>query len=107
MLMVVFGAGASHGCRREEVESGGLRPPPLTAGLFAERYGEFAARYPASRAAIVRLRNDVQQNPDLLIESAIGRLYEEARGDPERARHLLALRFYLTDLIQAQANLWS
>jgi hypothetical protein len=103
--MVVFGAGASHGSRRHTRADGTL-PPPLTAALFGEEFGSFAARYPASRPAIVHLRQALERHPNELIEEAIGRLYEEASRYAERARHLLALRFYLSDLIQQQADEW-
>jgi hypothetical protein len=39
------------------------------------------------------------ERPDALIEAEIGKLFNEAPNNPERARHLLALRFYLNDVI--------
>src|ERR1039458_2457729 len=122
MLMIIFGAGASYGSRPfpeqgDEsllgIAAGAGRPmvprPPLTDGLFSEELGEFAASYPSCRPAIVRLRHAHELRPEAPVEEEIARLYEDARGprgDPERERHLLALRFYLWDLIQTQTRAW-
>lgn len=46
------------------------------------------------------------EHPDTPIEVAIGNLYEAAARSPERSRHLLALRFYLCDLVETVANEW-
>jgi hypothetical protein len=111
MLMVVFGAGASYGSRPERGPLAVPMPkepvrPPLTNELLSGRHGAFAARYPSSKPAIVALRRALSEDPDCPIESAIGDLYEAAAGNPERARHLLALRFYLCDLIETVSNEW-
>lgn len=110
MLMVIFGAGASHGSRPgDSLASDQLRNlnrPPLTRELLDERYGEYAARYPSSRPAIVALRKALSDDPNLPIETAIAELYEAASGSPERARHLLALRFYLWDLLRTVSRAW-
>jgi hypothetical protein len=78
----------------------------LTAELFSEHYGVFARTYPSSRPAIVRLRAAQRRSPASSIELEIGRLYESAKTDIERARHLLALRFYLSDLIDTRTDWW-
>jgi hypothetical protein len=111
MLMVVFGAGASFGSRPGDsavvnTTTVPTRRPPLTAGLFSRELAHYAVKYPSSRPAIVLLRAELERKPDTLIEAAIGQLYEEAADDPERARHLLALRFYLCDLIETEATEW-
>jgi hypothetical protein len=111
MLMVVFGAGASYGSRPERGPLDVPMPkepvrPPLTNELLSGRHGAFAARYPSSKPAIVALRRALSEDPDCPIESAIGDLYETAAGNPERARHLLALRFYLCDLVETLSNEW-
>jgi hypothetical protein len=111
MLMIVFGAGASHGSRRPEdarLDVAGLdpSPPPLTNELLSEQHGEFAARYPSSRPAIVSLRRALAESPNTPIESAIGSLYQAAAANPERAKHLLALRFYLCDLMDTVSKNW-
>jgi hypothetical protein len=111
MLMVVFGAGASYGSRPETGPRARASPvehvrPPLTDELLSGRHGTFAARYPSSRPAIVALRRARAEGPDTPIESAIGDLYEAAAHNPERARHLLALRFYLCDLVGTVSTEW-
>lgn len=68
MLMVVFGAGASYGSRREGgslelPEIRGSERPPSTDELLSEKYGAFAARYPSSRPAIVALRKELREHP--------------------------------------------
>ena len=112
--MVIFGAGASHGSRADDdvIDAGAVAGrrvyrPPVTAGLFDERFGEYASKYPSSRPAIVRLRQAPRDRPTLLIEQEIGNLYQEASTNPERVRQLLALRFYLQDLIESETNKWS
>lgn len=119
MLMVIFGAGASYGSQPVTPEddsrisrlagrgSHGTPPrPPLTRELFSEDFAGFTEAYPASRPAIVSLRKALVRDPEILIETEIGKLYIEADADPERARHLLALRFYLADLIADQTARW-
>jgi hypothetical protein len=106
MLMVIFGAGASHGSTPPNVHPMGASRPPVTADLFSPGYGTFASKYPSSRPAIVRLRKAQAERPDALIEAEIGKLFSEAPNNPERARHLLALRFYLNDVIGSVAKAW-
>lgn len=106
MLMVIFGAGASHGSIASNIQPVSAGRPPLTADLFSPGYGSFAVRYPSSRPAIVRLRKTQSERPDALIEAEIGKLFSEAPKNPERARHLIALRFYLNDLIDSLAKSW-
>lgn len=113
MLMVVFGAGASFGSRpgegvitREDMVGESVRRPPLTKDLFSAELSGYANKYPASRPAIVLLRDEMAANPAGLIEEAIGRFSEDASKDPERARHMLALRFYLWELIATETQTW-
>jgi hypothetical protein len=116
MLMVIFGAGASYGSvdlalgpgpaqNAEATRLDGLRPP-LTAELLSPRFGEFAAKYPGSVPAIVQLQHAIAGRPDPAIEAAIGDLSSLAASDNEVARHMLALRFYLSDLIETTADNW-
>lgn len=80
--------------------------PPLTNELFLEEHGSFASKYPSSRPVIVALRRVLAEDPDKPVEAAIGDLYQAAAGNPERAMHLLALRFYLADLVESVSNAW-
>ena len=103
MLIVVFGAGASHGSSALRLDA----RPPLTSELFAIQHSEIADRYPASRPAIMRLRHAMSgPDPKRPIEAEIARLFEEAEYSPERARHLLGLRFYLNDLVESITSKW-
>jgi hypothetical protein len=108
MLMVIFGAGASHGSARLLPGSNATERhrPPLTAQLFGLAYGDVADRYPASRPAIVRMRRALEEHPEALIETEIGRLGEAASRNPEQARHMMGLRFYLNDLIESRTIEW-
>ena len=108
MLMVIFGAGASHGSapRRRAIDPTEEYRPPLTAQLFEPAYGDVADMYSASRPAIVRMRRALVEHPEALIETEIGRLGEEASRNPEQARHMLALRFYLNDVIESRTGQW-
>jgi hypothetical protein len=54
----------------------------------------------------MRLRKAQAEWPNALIEAEIGKLFNEAPNNPERARHLLGLRFYLSDLIGSLAKGW-
>jgi hypothetical protein len=114
MLMVIFGAGASFGSRplseRDELSrifhgDHQIPRPPLTDQLFGDRLSVYAARYPASRPIISRLRRVLGEGT-VAIEEAIGAEAEAAARDPERGRHLLALRFYLWDLIHTETQHW-
>ncbi len=111
--MVVFGAGASFGSRpgdsdvtREDEPGLTMRRPPLTKDLFSRALSGYANKYPTSRPAIVLLREEMAANPAGLIEAAIGRFAEDALTNPERARHMLALRFYLWELIATETETW-
>jgi hypothetical protein len=108
MLMVIFGAGASFGSAPPQPKPtlNEKWRPPLTAHLFDPTYGDVADKYPASRPAIVRMQRALAEHPDALIETEIGKLGEEAAGNPEKARHLLGLRFYLNDLIESRISEW-
>lgn len=115
--MIIFGAGASHGSqpfRYEEDERllaardnlPWFPRPPVTRGLFAERFGAYASKYPSCRPAIARLRQALFDRPESNIEQEIGALYQAAPTNPERARHLLALRYYLADVIENETTRW-
>lgn len=109
MLMVIFGAGASHGSAPGQLgdqQHNERFRPPVTAELFDPRYGEYADKYAASRPAISRLRRTLAEAPRRNIETEIGRLGEETAGNFEQARHMLGLRFYLNDLIESRTLEW-
>ncbi len=116
MLMVIFGAGASYGsvmvaaplqrASSANYELSMRNRPPLTKDLLLPRFGTYAERYNGSGPALVQLQRALDLRPGSGIETVIGELYAQASGDTEIARHVLALRFYLADLIETTADLW-
>jgi hypothetical protein len=106
MLMVVFGAGASH-------DSDPLRPsptgdawrPPLANGLFAVREEFFGAldKYPQLHPVLHYVRN----LPDgVLLEQRLAELQVEQDEFPSRARELAAVRYYLQKAIWDCGDNW-
>src|ERR1700722_11103727 len=68
MLMVIFGAGASHGSASLDPMTLPANPPPLTEDLLS--YPAIAAKYPASRAVIDYLERVA---PDVELETGLAR----------------------------------
>ena len=107
MIMVIFGAGASH----DSVPS---RPPtnysldarlPLASELFSDRnvVRDALSRFPQCRPIIPYL-----QSPPagVTIEQTLEALQSEAETDPERTRQLAAIRFYLHFVIWEWERIW-
>ena len=105
MLMVVLGAGASYDSSPDLTVSDEepLRPP-LANDLFlnSAHYRQFRDRYPQFHEVI----------PELLpraggsIEDAMQRLQDEAARNPRRKPQLLAIRYYLKDLLSFLSTNW-
>jgi hypothetical protein len=98
MLMVIFGAGASHDSA--PARTLGDRPPPLTAELL--RYDVIAAEYPASRAVIDYLQRDEHES----LEAGLAQFAVLAENSLERRRQLVAFRFYLCRAIDNATRGW-
>jgi hypothetical protein len=114
MLMVIFGAGASY----DSVAS--CPPPPSGPGL-GHRQGTYWCRPPLAdelflpvnqfldrlqlfpRVGLILPRLQSVSEP---VEHTLEQLQSEAANDPERSRQLLAVRFYLKELINACENEW-
>jgi hypothetical protein len=98
MLMVVLGAGASYDC----APGHDILTPPLAKDLFAPRRDFLAAlaRIPAATSIVGRMRSAGRVGGG--IEGALGQFMELARrtDDVYYKRDVLALRFYLRDIIQ-------
>lgn len=108
MLMVIFGAGASF-----DALSGAPVPPsgpgyvdphapvrlPLAAQLFDPRFGHILDSHPDCQALFPRLRR-AAAHPDAPIEQELERISEDAGRNPDVARQLLSLRYYLREAIQ-------
>lgn len=109
MLMIIFGAGATHGAIPGDEVAGRAAdrsPPPVTASLFSREYAELAERYPSCIPIIARLRRSLAENRAKAIELEISRLAVEAGDDPEFARQFLSLRFYLAGVIESATQWW-
>jgi hypothetical protein len=100
MLMVIFGAGASYDA------VGTLKPQarvPMVNDLFCWERGAYANvsdRFRASTPLIQELRASIDANPQISLEGELDRLQELAKDHPDTARQMLALRFYLAQLIE-------
>jgi hypothetical protein len=106
MLTVIFGAGASHGSAPPAGIPAGAKPPPLTSELVSSAYGDVASQFPASKPAIFRLQRALRDRPDTLIEAEMSALVNESATRPEVGRHLVALRYYLSEVIEREASAW-
>jgi hypothetical protein len=110
MLMVVLGAGASY----DSIHGGDLpdRPdmyqrPPLAAELFTNRpnFGAVMMNLPTARPLIARLRQAVDTGRD--VEEALEEVQTLAdKGHPQLFRQLMAVKFYLRDIIRDCSNEW-
>lgn len=98
MLLVIFGAGASHG----SADSGALSPP-LAKELLD--HGEIARRYPASRSVIDYLRRTMNEQ-EIGLEEALEQFDAMAASTLERRQQLVAFRFYLCQLIGDVTGAW-
>lgn len=111
MLMVILGAGASYDSVPQE-DWGSLQKrsehrPPLAAELFQNRtpFSEALARLPAAAPLIGELRRAISR--DEPVEEALQRYRDYAEnGDEGTARQLMALRFYINDIIKACSAQW-
>jgi SIR2-like domain len=124
MLMVIFGAGASYDSARAfpppvpqgATQNFGSQPPaqddgeawrpPLASELFRDakqRFGDIVTRYGRLHPILLRLREP--QNGRSL-EEELQCLQGEAVGNPERLRQLLAVRYYLRDLLSEVTENW-
>src|SRR5690348_3611040 len=107
MLMVIFGAGASYD------SAASLRPginfpqrPPLANDLFHHRdeFGQYAQKYTPLSNVIERLRG---RNSN--VEAVLQRWRDEGEADkwPERLRQLMAVKYYLRDVLTYCTDRWS
>ena len=98
MLMVIFGAGASHGSTSGRIVGG--RRPPLAQELLG--FPTIAARYPASRAVIDYL----ERIEGSTLEDGLADFAAIAENSPERMKQLVAFRFYLCHVIAEVTSGW-
>jgi hypothetical protein len=104
--MVVFGAGASYDSAPSIPVSGALPEfrPPLADQLFDDREGfaNIALRYPRLRAIIPYLRRRAEKSVEEILEELEG----EAPIVGKRKCQLLAVRYYLHDLLSTCTGKW-
>jgi hypothetical protein len=101
MLMVIFGAGASYDSA--EGEAPGL---PLAKELVAPEYNGIAAQYPASRAVISYVRDQIDRGSTTSLEDALASFAAKAENSAERGAQLIAFRFYLRHLVRQRSGQW-
>ena len=108
MLMVILGAGASYdsisSLDPKEKPHVGVRPP-LAKDLFDNNtnFRKILQRYPECHPIITYLEQAPSGDP---IELTLGRLDTESNNDPERKKQLLAIRYYIRDLIRECNSKW-
>jgi hypothetical protein len=115
MLLVVFGAGASYDSvdlslapdMQRSINMRGLFPPPLANQLFSERPEFIAAmnRHPQISMLIPRLRQAAEKG-GATIEEVLRDIQEEAETYPRRKSHLMALEFYLSEILDQPVTSW-
>lgn len=113
-LMVVFGAGASFDSFAEVPPTSGfdnVNPVvhgaldiewrlPLAQGLFSRQYGGIAVRYPHCQRLFPLLRRSTA------IEQTLEEIVASTGDDPSVLRELMAMRYYLRDVIQISEIRW-
>jgi hypothetical protein len=119
VCIVVIGAGASFDCSGMDyggidLEVEGLRSlpyaqvrPPLTNQLVEPSlfHNEIISRYPQCRPLIGELQTVLDRNGSAIsLERALADYAESAEEDPERKVHLMAMRFYIRDLLWAASD---
>ena len=116
MLLTIFGAGASYDSvdldvvprLSDEVLTGFRFRPPLANQLFDER-PEFVSamnRHPQMSTLIPRLRRASQAASGKTVEAVLRDIQDEATGYPQRKSHLMALEFYLSEIIDLPVTDW-
>ncbi len=102
-LLVIFGAGATFDSIRRLARVGGLVDrPPLAQELFGDRYDSTVQLHPSCGPLVAHLRS-LPATANLEME--LDRLrVDEAPKSALRRRQLIALRFYLRDVLKQAAN---
>ena len=102
MLMVIFGAGASHDSTPNPPASTHYKPP-LANALFENRdhFRKASQLFPACQGIIPMLQ---RRPPNVSVEDRLAELQAE---DPvRRAPHIAAVRLYLRQIIYSCERVW-
>jgi hypothetical protein len=110
MLTVILGAGASYDSDPADPPAPDRtrhKRPPLSNQLFADRFGYAVDRYRACRPLIHDLRHlpagaSIEEELDRITQKA-----EAGRGDLRLRRQLMAIRYYLADVVSRSTREWS
>src|SRR5438309_648786 len=103
-LVVVFGAGASYDSIAPLTGVTAEGRPPLASDLFVMGYDRYLSAHRAAGPLIHDLRN---LDPKVSIETELDRIqHDEAPTDPRKRRALIALRYYLRDLLWDVGEAW-
>ena len=116
MLLIIVGAGATYDSDwRRRVErlyskaTGDWQQlgiewrPPLAKDLFDEdRFGGYVARYPPSQGLMDQLRKAAPA-----VEQELEKIRDLSRDQEHLPRQLLAVRYYLRDLIEETVRRWN
>lgn len=110
MLMVILGAGASYDSAASfpiPRTTNGLLDyprPPLASQLFShiDRFAKVAHGYPAMLAIVDRLRIDTGN-----VEETLQRFRDESAQDSDRMNQLMAVKFYLRDILTQCSDAWN
>jgi hypothetical protein len=116
MLMTIFGAGASYDSVDlsvmpsfgHDLSIGLYDRPPLTAQLFDERSDFIAAmnQWPQVAPIIPRLRRAVAVYGGSTVEEVLREIQEQADKYPRRLSHLMALEYYLAEILNNPTWKW-
>ncbi len=116
MLLIIVGAGATYdsdsrrrverlySTRTGERQQLGIDwRPPLAKDLFDEdRFGKYVASYPPSQGLMEELRKSAPA-----VEEALERIRDRSKDQEHLPRQLLAMRYYLRDVIADTVGKWN
>lgn len=94
-LVVIVGAGASHGCASDHVMRRG-QPPPLVTGLFGQPFHDILATYPLAQSAAAQLRR--KGSTPVVFEQFVRERFRDSDNVLDQ-RIFMALPYYLQHLL--------
>ena len=101
-LLVVFGAGASYDSIARVAGADVRERPPLARQLFAAAYDKYVQKHLVAGPLVAHLRG-LPEGTNL--EAELDRIQsEEVPNSPTRRRQVIALRYYLRDVLREAAE---
>lgn len=96
--VIIFGAGASHDSISSRVGNAGSgsRQPPLTAGIFENRFDNFLRRYPALASSAAQIRSEIAAGKSLEDFFSLMKISKK----PHRIKQAEELSLYLQNIFQ-------